>query len=65
MQERELNPYFNDGGAGVPDDQQRQAAPAAAAAARRPVGVGDGGASWRTQALKQAQEQASGEVRAA
>jgi hypothetical protein len=65
MQDRELKPYFKNGGTGVPDDQQRQAAQAAAPPARRPVGVGDGSASWCMKVLKRAQEQASEEVRAA
>jgi hypothetical protein len=58
-------PLLQEWRTGVPDDQQRQAAQAAAAPARRPVGVGDGSASWCMKVLKRAQEQASEEVRAA
>lgn len=60
LQDRELNPYFRDGGSGVPPTE---GGAAAAPAAARPAAVGDGGASWRLKALKRAQAQAGEEVR--
>ncbi|PSC69918.1 CWF19 2 [Micractinium conductrix] len=58
VSDRELNPYFRDGGSGVPPTE---GGAAAAPAAARPAAVGDGGASWRLKALKRAQAQAGEE----
>lgn len=48
---RELNPYFKEGGSGVPPEQVK----------RECAKVGDGGASWLRRAFKRAQEQAERE----
>ncbi|EFN55254.1 hypothetical protein CHLNCDRAFT_134588 [Chlorella variabilis] len=57
VSERELNPYFKDGGSGVPGEGAAAGAPPVRPAA----GIGDGGASWRLKALKRAQQQAEQE----
>jgi hypothetical protein len=47
---RELNPYFRDGGSGVPEHRIENS-----------QRIGDGGASWLKRAFKRAQEQAERE----
>eukprot|EP00887_Chlorella_sp_A99_P005045 scaffold4.g5045.t1 len=59
---RELNPYWKDGGEGLPPKEQQRRQERAGGVAAAPGGaVGDGGASWRLKALKRAQAQASAE----
>jgi hypothetical protein len=48
---RELNPYYKDGGSGVPSEGSKTATTA----------VGDSGASWRARALARAKERAKEE----
>ncbi|XP_049841024.1 CWF19-like protein 2 [Schistocerca gregaria] len=55
---RELNPYWKDGGTGLPEDQPQRREPAA-----RQKKVGDGGAEWLRHALRRAEEQAAAEGR--
>ncbi|MPC28632.1 CWF19-like protein 2 [Portunus trituberculatus] len=56
---RELNPYYKDGGTGLPQEQQK-AVPAPAAAASQITGLDAG---WLRKALQRAKEQASSEGR--
>lgn len=55
-QARELNPYFKDGGRGLPPEEQQSDQQRAESMKTK---VGDGGLSWRMKALKRAKEQAS------
>ena len=56
---RELNPYWKDGGAGVPEVK-----PAAAASTPPvPSAAGDGGLSWLRKALDRCKQQARDEAR--
>jgi hypothetical protein len=55
--ERELNPYWKDGGTGLPEEK---VAPKKASA---PLPVGDGGYSWMKKAYDRCVEQAKEENR--
>jgi hypothetical protein len=58
-----LNPFFNGGGSGYPEEDEDVPQKAGAGKLPPPPAVGDGGASWRLKALKRAQEQAAREGR--
>lgn len=60
---KELNPFFNGGGSGYPEEDEDVPQKAGAGKLPPPPAVGDGGASWRLKALKRAQEQAAREGR--
>lgn len=55
MHERELNPYWKDGGTGLPEEAAKPAKVA-------PV-IGDGGAMWLRKAYQRCKEQAQEEGR--
>lgn len=55
---RELNPYWRDGGTGLPEERPERRTPAAPQR-----NVGDGGAEWLRRALRRAEEQAAEEGR--
>ena len=64
--ERELNPFWKDGGDGKPTEEAEAERPklapgAALLSAGKSGGVGDGGASWRLKALRRAKERAAEE----
>ena len=65
-QDRELNPFYKEGGTGLPPEEVAAARAAGLGVGHtlRPAAVGDGGASWRLKALQRARQQAEQEVRA-
>uniref|UniRef100_S4RRS3 CWF19-like protein 2 n=1 Tax=Petromyzon marinus TaxID=7757 RepID=S4RRS3_PETMA len=58
---RELNPYWKNGGTGLPPQESEQSV--ASGASQGPSAVGDGGLSWLRRARQRMQEQADKEQR--
>ncbi len=56
---RELNPYWKDGGSGVPENKP----PAASSTPPAPSAAGDGGLSWLRKAYDRCKQQAQDEGR--
>ncbi len=58
---RELNPFWKDGGEGLPPEEQRVSEGRGSDTREKPRGVGDGRRSWMLRAYKRALEQAENE----